>query len=88
MSNDYSLTRLTEMLGRDATTEDAEAALERAENWYNATPKGAVLAWYESYRENNPNVADIRDEDDPGTLVDDWNEAVMFHRAASLEDLA
>lgn len=81
----YDLTELTERLGSVATADDAEAALERAEDWYNRTPKAEVLSWYESYRLENQHAADINDED--GGLVDDWNTIVIFHRAASLDDL-
>lgn len=84
---DYSITDLQERLGTEATADDAVAALERAEAWYNRTAKPAVLAWYEAYRLDNPNAADITDPDDERQLVDDWATVVMFHRAASLADL-
>lgn len=84
---DYSISELMTRLGPVATTEDAEAALERAEAWYNKTPKADVLAWYEGYRCDNSHATDINDEDDSTKLIDGWNEAVIFYRAASLADL-
>lgn len=80
----YNLTDLMERIGNTATADDAEAAMERAEDWYNRTPKADVLAWYESYRLGNQHAADINDED--GGLVSNWNPIVIFHRAASLQD--
>lgn len=82
----YTMQELAERLGAEATIEDAEAAMERAEDWYNATPKQAVLAWYETHRLGDQHAADINDPDAAGQLVDGWNEIVIFHRAASLID--
>lgn len=85
---DYSISELMERLGPVATVEDAEAAWERAEDWYNATPKADVLNWYSGYCLDNTHAADIVEEtgDDSGQLVEDWNKKVIFHRAASLAD--
>ena len=82
----YTMQELAERLGTEATIEDAEAAMERAEDWYNATPKQAVLAWYETHRLGDQHAADINDPDAAGQLIDGWNEIVIFHRAASLID--
>lgn len=79
----YDTTELMERLGSAATKEDAEEAMARAEDWYNRTPKAAILAWYETYRLGNQHAADINDED--GGLVEDWNYIVIFHRASALE---
>lgn len=80
----YDMTELMERLGTVATIEDAEAAMERAEDWYNRTPKAEVLAWYETYQLGNQHAADINNED--GVLVKDWNSIVIFNRAAALQD--
>lgn len=77
------MTELMERLGTDATLEDAEAAYERAEDWYNATPKADILNWYRTYRLGNEHAPDISDPDEPGRLVEDWEFIVMFYRAAS-----
>ena len=82
----YTMQELAERLGTEATIEDAEAAMERAEAWYNATPKKSVLAWYETHRLGDQHAADINDPDAAGQLIDGWNEIVIFHRAASLID--
>jgi hypothetical protein len=82
----YTMQELAERLGTEATIEDAETAMERAEGWYNATPKQAVLAWYETHRLGDQHAADINDPDAAGQLIDGWNEIVIFHRAASLID--
>ena len=79
----YTMPELMERLGTEATIEDAEAAMDRAEDWYNRTPKADVLAWYEAHRLNDQHAQDINDD---GTLIDDWATVVMFHRAASLAD--
>ena len=82
----YDTTELMERLGSAATKEDADAAMARTEDWYNRTPKAAILAWYETYRLGNQHAADINDPDADGQLIDGWNEIVTFHRAASLID--
>lgn len=79
----YDTTELMERLGSAATKEDAEEAMARAEDWYNRTPKAAILAWYETYRLGNQHAADINGDD--GDLVEDWNYIVIFHRASALE---
>lgn len=84
----YTMPELMERLGTEATIEDAEAAMERAEDWYNRTPKADVLAWYESHRLDNQHAQDISDPDEAGMLIDDWATVVIFHRAASLIDAA
>ena len=82
----YTMPELMERLGTEATIEDAEAAMDRAEDWYNRTPKAAVLAWYESHRLDDQHAQDINDPDEAGMLIEDWAAVVMFHRAASLID--
>lgn len=82
----YTMQELAERLGTEATIEDAETAMERAEAWYNATPKKAVLAWYETHRLGDQHATDINDPAAAGQLIDGWNEIVTFHRAASLID--
>lgn len=79
----YDLNWLMERLGSEATEDDAQAALERASDWHNDTPKADVLAWHDQYRSENPHAESIYGAD--GDLVENWNQIVIFSRAASLE---
>ena len=81
----YTMTELMDRLWTVATFDDAEAAMGRAEDWYNSTSKREMLAWYEAARRTNTSMPEIVYDD--GTLIDDWATVVMFYRAASLADL-
>jgi hypothetical protein len=77
----YDINWIMERLGTEATRDEAEAALERAEEWYNTASKANVLAWYAGYRDSNPHAEEIDLED--GGLAENWNEIVMFNRAVA-----
>lgn len=88
---DYqNINTVMEYLGPAATREDAEAAMERAQEWYNSSnlSKADILAWYETARAANGDQAPSLYVDEGGSeLVDGWDHIVMFYRAVSLADL-
>lgn len=73
--------QIMERMGSVATEADAEAAMQKAEDWYNETSKKDVIDWYESFRVSNQHAPDIFTEDEPAELVSNWSEIVIAYRA-------
>lgn len=79
------LQQIADVMGFDATIEDAEHAYIAAEDWYNATPTSDILDWYSGWYADHKAYSHAKPLfSDCGLLVPDWNEIVIFARATTL----